>query len=357
MFYSGGEFEVSIPMSAPRPPNEADRQAALDAYKILDTAPEESFDDLALIAGAICGRPMSAVTLIDRDRQWLKAEHGIGTNETTRQDAFCAHTILDPGQVMVIEDTMTDPRFDKNPFVVGAPELRFYAGAPLVTPQGYALGSLCVMDQQPGQLSHSQEKALEALARQVVQLLELKRVGGKLEDMVIEQAWYEDRLKEENASLVSQTRTDPLTGIGNRRAFREAQDKIVEAGSPAWVGLIDIDHFKSINDVHGHAKGDEVLATLAKTLMRHAKASETVARLGGEEFAWLIPGSTKEEAVASAENLRALISATSQPLPCTVSIGLALWEKLEDGEDALRRADEALYRAKRLGRNRVEVSP
>lgn len=343
-------------MSAPRPHNEADRQAALDAYKILDTEPEEAFDDLALIAGAICGRPMSAVTLIDHDRQWLKAEHGVGAKQTPREHAFCAHTILEPEHVMIVEDTHIDPRFQKNPYVLDAPQLRFYVGAPLVTQSGHALGSLCVMDQKPGQLTHDQEIALKALARQVVQLLELKRVSGKLEDMVIEQAWYEDRLKEENATLILQVSTDPLTGIGNRRAFREGQENIVAASQNAWIALVDIDHFKTINDTHGHPKGDEVLVELAGRLRKAALPGHVVARLGGEEFAWLMPQTSESEAMKIADEFRQEIQAMQEPLPCTISIGLAFWNYMDDSEEALRRADEALYIAKRSGRNRVECA-
>lgn len=294
------------------------------------------------------------MTLIDHDRQWIKSERNIGVNVTPREHAFCSHTILDPAHVMIVEDAQLDPRFKENPFVVDTPGLRFYAGAPLVTPQGHALGSLCVMDQKPGILSEEQGKALQALARQVVQLLELKRTSGKLEDMVIEQVWYEDRLKEENALLLSQTLTDPLTGIGNRRAFRLGQDKVIEAGESAWVALIDIDHFKSINDTHGHAKGDEVLAQLAGHLRRAALPGHVIARLGGEEFGWLMPKTDETETLNMANEFRKAIEAMKEPIPCTVSIGLALWNALDDGEEAIRRADQALYLAKRSGRNRVE---
>ena len=347
---------VFVPlMKAMDPPHESQRLAALEAFRILDTAPEEAFDDLVSIATAICGRPMGAVTLVDQKRQWLKARTGIDAEKTSREDAFCAHAILDPSRVMVVEDTHLDPRFQNNPLVKEAPWLRFYAGAPLVTSDGYALGSLCVMDQQPGRLSDQQTLALKALARQVVYLLELRRVSNDLEDMVQEQAWYEERLQQENASLMSQTRTDPLTGLGNRRALQEAQEEVKASGQSAWVALIDIDHFKVINDNHGHEKGDEVLAELGEVLQSNSWDHHTVARLGGEEFVWLMPGASEEEAREGAETLRVRVENHSFSLPCTISIGLAHWIGEGDSEAAWRRADEALYEAKRNGRNCVAV--
>lgn len=158
-----------------------------------------------------------------------------------------------------------------------------------------------------------------------------------------EQEWYEKKLQQENADLIFQTRSDPLTGLGNRRAFREAQETIQAQNKGAWVALIDIDHFKAINDTHGHAKGDEVLVKLGHILKQHAKGDHTVARLGGEEFAWLMPHVNEEEAHRQAENLREAVAGMVDPLPCTISIGLAAWQNLNDLDEALRRADEALF--------------
>jgi diguanylate cyclase (GGDEF)-like protein len=343
-------------MEAKKPINEAQRQAVLDAYQILDTAPEQSFDDLVLIASSICDMPMGSITLIDRDRQWLKSTLGLGdAKQTSRTDAFCAHTILDPERVMVVNDAQKDPRFQDNPFVREDPNLRFYAGAPLVTPDGLAMGSICVMDSHPGHLNEDQIKALQALSRQVVQLLELRRVSSDLEDKVREQAWYEENLRQENADLISQTRSDPLTGLSNRRGFQDAQEAAQTQQQSAWVALIDIDHFKSINDTHGHPKGDEVLVALGQLLKAHARSGHTIARFGGEEFVWLMPGISGKDAAHCAEALRQAVAAMTTPLSCTISIGLAHWTDLDAPEDALQRADQALYCAKRGGRNQVCV--
>ena len=168
-------------MKAPIPDNEAARLAALQEYKILDTAPEQAFDDITRVAAFICGTPTAIMALIDRERQWFKSKIGESATQTPREQAFCAYTILQPG-LLEVEDAQVDNRFSDNPLVLGAPNIRFYAGAPLLTNSGHALGSLCVIDQQPRKLSAGQKACLESLARMVMTTLELRRVSGKLAD-------------------------------------------------------------------------------------------------------------------------------------------------------------------------------
>ena len=155
--------------------NELARLAALRSYQILDTAAEQAFDDLALLASQICNTPIALITLIDEDRQWFKARVGVTVDETERSLAFCAHAILDAGNIMLVPDATRDDRFRNNPFVTGDPHIRFYAGAPLVTPDGHALGTLCVIDRVPRTLTEEQTRALDALRRQVEAQLELRR--------------------------------------------------------------------------------------------------------------------------------------------------------------------------------------
>ena len=154
--------------------DETARLAALRQYRILDTEPERAFDDLALLASHICETPIALITLVDADRQWFKARTGIAETETPRAISFCAHAIRQHG-LFIIQDARKDERFRDNPFVTGGPHVRFYAGAPLVTPEGHALGTLCVIDSVPRTLTAAQREALDALRRQVQAQLELRR--------------------------------------------------------------------------------------------------------------------------------------------------------------------------------------
>ncbi len=163
-----------MPPTAPRPADEPKRLTALRRYGILDTPPEPTFDDLAKLASEICGTPMALVTFIDEDRQWFKARVNVHGTETSRDIAFCAYTVMGK-DLLVVPDAREDGRFAHNPFVTGDPGIRFYAGAPLVTPDGSSVGSLCVADSKPRELTPHQADALRALSRLVVAQMELKR--------------------------------------------------------------------------------------------------------------------------------------------------------------------------------------
>ena len=162
-------------IAAPVPQNEADRLNALEEYNILDTLPEAEFDDITRIASQICGTSISLVTLIDHNRQWFKSHHGLELKETPRNVSFCAHAINIPNEPFIIPDAAKDKRFASNPLVTGDPHISFYAGIPLVNPQGYALGTLCVIDPKAKKLTEEQIQTLQSLGRQIVSLLELKR--------------------------------------------------------------------------------------------------------------------------------------------------------------------------------------
>lgn len=161
--------------------HERQRMAALQSYDILDSAPELAFDDFTNIASYVCQTPVALITFVDKDRQWFKSQVGLKVNQTPREQAFCDHTILGE-RVMVVEDARCDSRFYTNPLVTDDPHIRFYAGAPLITQEGFALGSLCVIDSEPGTLDPAKEHVLEGLARQVVAQLELRRTSRLLAD-------------------------------------------------------------------------------------------------------------------------------------------------------------------------------
>jgi GAF domain-containing protein len=178
-------------MPVTKPVNEAARLAALERYAILDTDPEQSFDDLTLLASFIFKTPIAMISLIDGDRQWFKSRVGLAVSETPREVAFCSTAILQ-SEILVVPDALEDERFRDNPFVVAAPHIRFYAGAPLINEDGYALGTICVVDQTPRELTPEQRDALKALSRLVLGQMEFRR------NLVLLKEALSDRTKEEH---------------------------------------------------------------------------------------------------------------------------------------------------------------
>ncbi len=188
----------------PLPANESARLSALESYDILDTEREQAYDDFTTLAAAICGTPIAVISLIDKDRQWFKSQVGLDSRETPRDLAFCAHAIVS-NETLIVDDASMDGRFHDNPLVTGNPNIRFYAGAPLVTGDGHGLGTLCVIDRVPRTLTDSQRHALEALSRQLMTHLELRRA-------MIQLRQAEDAKARFVANVSHELRT-PLTSI------------------------------------------------------------------------------------------------------------------------------------------------
>ncbi len=221
--------------SAPLPPNEADRLAALQRYQILDTAPEADFDDLTRLAAQICGTPIALISLADAHRQWFKSRFGLGSSETPRDVAFCAHAILQPHELFIVSDSHQDERFQDNPLVTGEPNIRFYAGAPLVTPDQQTLGMLCVVDHIPHALTPAQCDALRVLGRLVIVQLEQRLKIRELEEALGAREQFAVALSE------SQTRLNLLntisTGVISGALLSEVIEQTVSVVARAFPDL------------------------------------------------------------------------------------------------------------------------
>lgn len=353
-------------MKADLPSNEAGRLKALRDYRILDTLPEASYDDITLLASEICGTPMAAVSLIDRSRQWFKAKVGLTIPETPRDHAFCAHAILQPG-VTVVNNVTADARFADNPLVTGEPRIRFYAGAPLITPAGEALGTLCVIDQVQRTLTDPQINALRALSRQVMAQLELRRhVRLQQENQNLLKAYQQD-LERANTLLKRQSITDDVTGFNNTRFLHHYLDHHLSPRSaepkPLTLVFFDMDNFKTVVDDHGHLLGAKVLKQVAEVVHSHLDAEDRIVRYGGDEYVIILPGQTSEEAFPKVEAFREGISAThfledeKINLRVTASFGMATFpHDAKDKKHLLMEADQCLFRSKKEGKDRISAS-
>jgi len=193
--------------SPPTIPDERTRQAALVQYQILDTPPEEAFDEIVRLAAEICGTPIAMISIIDAHRQWFKARIGLTAAETPRDGGFCAYAITNPGDMLVVPDAALDPRFVDNPFVTDIPHIRFYAGMPLITREGHALGTLCVIDVVPHEISQPHRHALQVLSHQVVMQIEQRRQIRELQDAVAARAASEQHMQQLADASQRQART------------------------------------------------------------------------------------------------------------------------------------------------------
>lgn len=345
-------------MEAPLPSNEASRLAALRSYDVLDTPAEQAYDDITRLAALICDVPVSLVTLIDDDRQWFKSKAGLEFTQTPREHSFCAHAILKPDDVMLVKDASLDQRFMKNPLVTADPTIRFYAGAPLVTAAGEALGTVCVMDRVPRELEPEKAQALKALARQVVAQLELRRARAQIQRLTLDQQQRQKWLEDLSLELAKQNTTDWLTGLGNRREFdrivNEQTSRTERSHSPLALAIIDVDHFQSFNDEFGRDSGDEALRQVARMLQSQARTYDHAARYGDDEFAVILPDTKPGASMVVAERMQnAIQNFQWGHKPITVSIGVATTTTEQGSMTLVERAEKALYRAKRKGRNCV----
>lgn len=312
---------------------ERDRLEALDALDILDTPSEPEFDRVARLIKNIFGVKIALVTMIDAHRQWYKACIGLQASEVSRRDTFCTQTIRSNDPV-IVPNALNDPRFSGNRHVLGEPHVRFYAGVPLRTSDGQAIGTVCAIDYEPRPFGEREIGILTDLAEVVISELELRKLAA----------------------------VDMLTGVMSRRSFREEGANAIALSMRHQSHLsciaIDIDHFKTVNDTYGHAAGDKALAAVAGAIRDTLRQSDHIGRLGGEEFAVLLPHTGRAKALEVGEKLRAVVEALTidigtQKIGVTASFGIAQFDIAAKNIDILlAHADSALYEAKKAGRNR-----
>jgi len=198
---------------------EIQRLKVLWEYEVLDTIPERVFDDLTELAAKICEAPIALITLIDEKRQWFKSKVGVSLQETSRDISFCDHAIRGEG-LFIVPDAAKDKRFAANPLVTSDPKIRFYAGAPLITPDGHALGTLCIIDKVPRELRPEQKQALVILARHVMTQLELRRHSRKLAEARKAQSKMADTLRKSETERARLQRQ--LAKVKTRKSRRPA---------------------------------------------------------------------------------------------------------------------------------------
>ena len=294
---------------------ESARQRALDTYRIVDTLPEEAYDDIVRVAALVCDAPIALLSLIDRDRQWFKARVGASVRETPRDEALCDHAIRQPGQLMEVPDLARDPRFSSLPRVAGEAGVRFYAGMPLVTPGGAAIGTICVVDREPRSLEDKQRDALEALARLTINLLE-----GRQRERVLERA-----------------KLHPPR-VGGKP----------EAPPPRFaVALFEAQGFADLVAERGERIAEKTLHALDLALEGCLRpgGGDTVNRVtGSAEFVAVLHG---DGAAGKLQQLHDAVDAAARAAGLQVLVGAALsGDGHEPMEQVYLRADEALSAAK-----------
>ncbi|QZH75357.1 MAG: EAL domain-containing protein [Erythrobacter sp.] len=326
------------------------RSNAIAEYDILDSGPELEFDSIVMLVAQIFGTQSAAISFVDTDRQWFKARCGIKPSETPISASFCAHTI-EVDDILVIKDARADPRFATNPLVTTEPFVRFYAGVRIFSSDRIPIAALCVFDPQarPEGLTNLERRTLKVLASQVEVLLEMRRLVMERNGQVIAQSALSKRLRHV-------AEHDELTGLPNRGLFQkrlaDAIRKADQDESRVALMMVDVDHFKQINDSLGHDVGDALLRSFARRLRSTVRKSDTVARLGGDEFGILLGEFSREEEVT--EIVQSLINRLHEPIThrgrlveCRASIGIAIYPDHSDTAEGLTKcSDLALGEAK-----------
>lgn len=308
--------------------NEEKRLLALYAMGILDTESEERFDRLTRIAGKLFNVPVSLISLIDKDRQWFKSSYGIDICSTPRTESFCAYVVEDAGP-LIVNDAQKDLRFENNVFVNGSPYIRFYAGYPVKLPDGEIAGSICIIDTKPRNFSEEELGLLHDLAEIV----------------------------EDEFRMINMATTDSLTALSNRRLFSlitaETLKNSCKRRRVFCVAIIDLNDFKPINDMYGHAEGNQALIKFSEILDNASPENSLVARLGGDEFGVLLPYSTIQQANEFINQLSEMLIRhnvdADKPYQLAFSAGVVEYDQKihHTYADIMSDADEKMYLIKR----------
>ncbi len=336
-------------------PREAERLATLRALNLLDTPLQLRFERITRMVCRVLDVPISHFNLLDEDRQHLKSVQGLNATNVPLGGAFCTHAIHED-LMLVLPDASKDIRFHDSPFVTGQLlNIRFYAGCPIRAPNGLPIGTLCAIDTKPRSMTAEQLGMLRDLADMLEVELSVSSLSSTQAEL-IEKLNTAQRL----------ARIDNLTRLWNRTGIMEIVEKEwAEAerhGRPIGFAIADIDHFKSINDTYGHPVGDAVLATTAKVLTASTRAGDTLGRLGGEEFLAVFGSCDVHGLNEAVERLRSGVQdhkyiVGDARLPVTISCGAAtiVPGRGVDYCSLIKQADDAMYLAKKRGRNRTEI--
>ena len=342
-------------MKPPTPRNEEQRLALLKRLRLLDTPLDDRFERITRLACKSLNVPISAVSLVDGERQWFKSIQGLNVSETPRDVAFCAYAIME-NTPFVVSDAMRDERFRDNPLVTSDPSIRAYAGCPLDLGDGLRVGTLCAIDTKPRNFSAAELAVLEDLAAMVL---------SELQNVALSQG-YIDLLNEldeaQRAALI-----DRLTRLWNRAGGEDLLAReweiAVRQTSALSIALLDIDHFKKINDGYGHDVGDQALIHVGTTVLGAVRPYDIVCRWGGEEFLLICPGCDKTDLPGTLERVLQAIRQTSfqsgpDTIPVTASLGAVVARPARGDriDDCVKRADKALYEAKNGGRDRYVIA-
>lgn len=309
----------------PTPEDDELRVETLRALRILDTAPEERFDRITRMARRMFRVPVALITLVDSDRQWFKSRQGLEVSETPRSVSFCGHAIHG-SEVFQIPNALEDERFRDNPLVLSDPHIRFYAGSPLKALNGLKVGTLCIIDREPRELDGDELQLLQDLARMV----------------------------EQEIAVTQLATLDDLTGISNRRGFKILAKHALaicrRQKASAALLMFDLNNFRAVNDRFGYAEGDRALLAFAGLLRESFRASDVIARTGGDEFAVLLVDTDPERIEGIVLRFQQVVDEYNDreqrgyELRC--SVGTATLQADENLDSLLERADQAMYENK-----------